>query len=409
MKIYTSIIDYILNNYSQEILFAKYFKLPLSSIEYCLEDTTHKVNNPLRKDYRPSLAFMYKDDGKLISKDWSDDTYTGDIFDLVALLLGLNVMKSKEFMEICSTIINNNNVLTEAVEANISTANNKKFTEIRFKKKQYTIANCKYWTDGGVNLNHLINRNVFAAQYIWIEHMENPYYVYEVVDPAYVYYLGVHNGLDKIKVYRPNVEDKLQKFRTNNKGVFEAEHELYKADTLIIAKSRKDKLVIESQLHYDDEYVCDNLGVIFLLISASNYPDEDSKHKYCITSFNSESYRLNDRLVKYLKSVYNNIIIYVDYDKTGILNAFYHNVLYDIDCVFLGNSNNIYDEFTNKEIQRYFDKILLIDNRLTLFSGMLKAFIEEHSGNFKQKDLFEYNTVNGINKGEELINKLFKI
>jgi hypothetical protein len=91
------------------------------------------------------------------------------------------------------------------------------------------------------------------------------------------------------------------------------------------------------------------------------------------------------------------------------MNAFYHNKLYGFDVVFLGNNKDIYSEFTNKEVQRYFDKILLINPNITLFNGLLRAFIKEYANIYMEKDMFEYCTVNGVNKGEELINIIFKI
>jgi len=113
MKISSSILTHILTNYSQPVLFAKYFRLPLSSIEYCLEDKNNKVNNPLREDYTPSLGFMYKTDGKLICKDWGDDIYSGDIFEIVGVLTSLNCNNSKDFITICRYIIDDNTISSE--------------------------------------------------------------------------------------------------------------------------------------------------------------------------------------------------------------------------------------------------------------------------------------------------------
>ena len=407
MKIKSSVLDYILTNFSQLGLMSKYFILPISSIEYCLEHKSNKVNNPLRRDYSPSLGFMYRNDGRLISKDWSDDSYTGDIFDIVALLLELDSRKSIHFIEVCKAIINDN-AITYDVVAVTGKINNKNFTDIKFKSRIFNDVDNKYWKDGGANLNHVHNRHIYAANYIWIKNMNKPYYIHNIINPAYVYYLGGTANQDKIKTYNPKSLDKAFKFRTNHKGVFEAEHELYKADTLIITKSRKDKIVIESLLHYNNEYICDYEDAAFSFLLAHESNNTTNLPKYCITSFNSEAYRINNKLAHYLKANYNNIIVNVDYDKQGIMNAFYHNRLYGFNIVFLGNNKDIYSEFTVKEIQRYFDKILLINPNITLFNGLLKGFIKEYANNYTEKDMFEYCTVNGVNKGETLINKIFK-
>ena len=161
----------------------------------------------------------------------------------------------------------------------------------------------------------------------------------------------------------------------------------------------------------DNNYVSDiEVGASCFIISAFNTEHiPETNTKYCVTSFSSENKRLDINTYNLLKRYYNNIIIFVDYDKEGIKNAFYHNVLFNIKTVFLGNNNDVYSEFTDKEIQRFFDRILLVNPNITLFSGMIKSFINDYRGDYKQKDMFEYTTVNGLNKGEKLTNTIFKI
>lgn len=404
MKIQHSIVDFILANYNQNDLMAKYFKLDIKSINYCLLDVSNKVNNPLRNDAHPSLSFMYREDGKLISKDWADDTYTGDIFDIVSVLTGLSIYIPNEFVKICNYIIDNNVISNKIIDNNIKLNNIKSFTNIRFKRRALVRSDINYLTKGGININYFLQTS-FAVEYVWIGNNTIPAYAYNSNDPAYVYYLGAFNNNDILQVYRPFAYNKLDKFRTNCKTVFQAEHELYHADTLIITKSRKDKFVLDSLLVDNDfTYVCDVKKVS--IFHSTGYVEKD-KPKYCITSFTSETMRITDKIYNILTRFYNNIIIFVDFDEEGIRNAFYHNVLYGIKCVFLGNNNDLESKFTDKRIKRMFDKILLVNPNITLYSGMVKSFINEHKNNYNEKDIFEYTTVNGVNKGEELINKLF--
>jgi len=388
-------IDFILNNYSQIDIFAKIFNVTREDIEYCLEHTSNKIHNLLRGDMNPSLGFMYRSDGRLISKDWANDNFTGDIFDVLATVKGLDVRK--DFVKLCNFIIDNNSTSLNPNKAIINNIKNKEFTIIKYEIKQFDDNDIKYFTKGGISLNILNIRNVFAAKYIWVNNMHEPVYVYNKYKPAYIYSFGLENRKEIVKIYNPKADDKKYKFITNNKLVFEAPHELYDADVLIITKSRKDKLVIESLLQGVEE----TLGNMPLC-------NIGSPVTYCVTSFNSEKYRLTSRLVEYLRVHYKKIIINVDFDKTGIMNAFYHNILYNIDCVFLGNNSNIYDEFNNKELIRYFASINKIKKDVTLVNEMLEYFIDINKNSFEDKDLFDYVSNNGINKGKKLINKMFK-
>jgi hypothetical protein len=381
-------LDFILHNYSQVSIFATMFKVTVEDIEYCLEHESNKINNRLRGDVNPSLGFMYRDDGRLISKDWANDLYTGDMLDVLATIKGLNVRN--DFNKLCDFIIDNNNKQLQANTKVINKLNKLEFSEFRYEIRQYTKKDLKYWNNGGVTLDRLNYRNIFAAKYLWINNMKEPYYVYSNYNPMYVYSLGIEYNKEIVKTYNPYSTSRSDRFRTNNKLIFEAPQELYDADILIITKSRKDKLVIECMLE-----VQLNISLYSIGVSTT----------YCVTSFNSEAYRIHDELAVYLKSHYKRVIINVDFDKTGILNAFYHNILYNFETVFLGNNTDI--DITDKELVRYFASINKINKDITLFRSLLEYFINTNKDDFKQKDIFEYTSVHGINKGKQLVKKLF--
>lgn len=418
MIVKSSMVDMVLFNYSQIELMAKYFGIPVEDIEYCLEDINNKISNPLRVDDNPSLSFMYRYDGRLVAKDWANDIYSGDVFDIIALLLELDVTNPKHFHKIYKSIISNNIISRNILLQRAKIINGKSTTIIKFKKKPFSKSDLTYWSNGGVNTKLFKIRGVYAAEYIWINNMESPVYVYNPNDPAYVYYFNTIENIDILQVYLPFTKLKSIKFTTNNTSLLQAATELYRANTLIIAKSRKDKLVIESML-YDDEgtYVSDIIlnrkEVASLFISATHnksksIPTNITIPKFCVTSVTSESVKLSSNIADTLYKYYDNIIFYCDYDKTGIVSAFYHYKLFNFKPVFLGNNKDLYSLFDRKEIIRMFNKMLLVDNRLTLTESIFKDFIDEYSNTFEQKDLFEYVTVNGYNKGEDLINKIFK-
>lgn len=402
-----NMVEHIINNYNQIGLFSRYMGIPIDDINYCLENTSNKIHNPLREDYDPSLGFMYKhSNSKLQCKDWGDDSYSGDIFDMIALLSGLNSNESIDFVKIFKLIVNNNDINTKVKSDIISRINNKSFKDIRYVSRQFISDDITFWTNGGVDINHLKFRNIYPVEHLWIDDMNFPIYTSKPSNPVYSYHLGRDKqSREIVKTYAPR--DKELKFRTNNKIVFEALGELYNARVLIITKSRKDKVAIECMLMDDDKPVSTLAHTLQSILALSK--DIDDCMTYCVTSFNSESYRIKPDLAKYLKSIYDIIIINTDYDKQGILNSFYHNVLYGFHSVFLGNNKLSIDEFKDKELNRYFNKIHLIDNKVTLFRGRFYDFINENRDSHIYKDIFDYTTNNGIEKGTKLVNNLFNV
>lgn len=406
MIIKRSVVDFILTNYSQIDVMSKYFKVPIRSIEYCLKDLNNKINNPLRDDYIPSLGFMIRHDDRLVAKDWANDSYSGDIFDIVAVVSGLNVRNSKDFVKICNYIKDENNLSNEVVTYNVDKINNKSFKIIKFKTRDLNKNEKAYWTNGGINLSHML-KTTFLTDYVWFGNYKIPTLVHENNNPRYAYYFGKHKDQDLVKLYAP-FGNKIDKFKTNTNTCFEAERELYKADTLIITKSRKDKFVIDCNL-YDEfyNYVCDyeNVLSIFSVEATTQTPN----HKYCITSLMSESHSVDYNINRILYRFYNTIIMNTDYDSRGIKTAFYHYILYGYTIVMIGRDIQLNDKISDKEVKALINKIGLVNTDIVVTIEMFRSFVEYHKDNYKQKDFFEYFTENGKNKGEELVNNKFKI
>lgn len=404
----TNIVHHIIQNYNQVALFAKYLDIPIEDVEYCLASKINKIHNPLREDYSPSLGFMYKDkDGKLIAKDWGDDNYSGDIFDILGLLSELNSNNSIDFIRIANIIIEGNVLNKYAKATAINKLKLRDFKIIRFKAVDYNNIAKHYWNRVGVTLEHLTFRSIYFCRHIWINNMITAWYNnYNLTQLVFAYYLGKNNdNKDEVKIYIPFGKD--LKFRSNTSKIFEAIHELYPAKVLIITKSRKDKVTIEANLIDNDGYT-----IINKLLYNKYIIDNDSDKKlldinYCITSFNSEAYRIKPELAEYIKTNYDIVIVNCDYDKQGILNSFFHNLLYDFNSVFLGNTIFNIDDISNKDMLRYFAKIHSINPNITLFDRLLYYFIDENRDNYNEKDIFEYTTVHGIDKGRKLVNKMF--
>jgi len=377
MGVILDVKNEILTKYSQLHLFAYWLNISLEEIEYCLENTSNTISNPLRTDENPSLGFMFND-SKLTMKDWAKEMYSGDIFHLVGLVLELD-SNSKDFIKICNNIIKyNEDAICDTVEIRNVV---KSFTKIEFIHKEFTNKELEWWYQGGVTLSHLKVRNVFSAEVLFFNTI--PAHVSNDDSPTYVYYLGKRRDNDIIQTYSPF--DKKFKFKTNNRSIFQAAHELYDARCLIITKSRKDKLVIECNLE----------GI--------------ESDEYCITSLLNESQRCTKELGSYLNDRYETIIINTDFDEEGIKCAFYHYVLFNFKPVFIGAkgvSNNLFSDIS---VNTLFKSILAIDPYITLHKGILIDFVNEAFNDIKEKDCFDYCSKHGLVKGKQLINNKFKI
>ena len=78
--------SFILDTFDQVSIFSTYLEIPENDINYCLENKSFKISNPLRVDVNPSLSFIPVMDKqtsmfKLRFHDWADPSYRGDCFD----------------------------------------------------------------------------------------------------------------------------------------------------------------------------------------------------------------------------------------------------------------------------------------------------------------------------------------
>jgi len=94
----SKIKEHILATYDQISIFATYLNIPESEINFCLENKSNKISNPLRIDLNPSLGFIITMDKqtnmfKLKMYDFADPYYRGDCFDLVGMIRSLHSNK----------------------------------------------------------------------------------------------------------------------------------------------------------------------------------------------------------------------------------------------------------------------------------------------------------------------------
>lgn len=260
--------DSILSKVSQINIFSAYTGIDINDIQECI-DKGSTICSPFRDDRHPSFGFRYDNRGKLKGKDFAG-YWWGDCIDAAATVLSeivhkpIDVSKKEHFQFVLKHIAytfsdiiygtekdpNINDVIIQGLNA---VRNRKQIIEL--VTRPWNISDSLYWKNIGVNLNFLNTRFVYAIDQFYINRSSNPnpkyYYDKSPNDPCYAYVLGQDKrGIVNIKLYFPNRDKKNEvKFITNCnvlEGIISLERDKY--DAIIITKSSKDRLSLESYI-----------------------------------------------------------------------------------------------------------------------------------------------------------------
>ena len=260
--------DSILSKVSQINIFSAYTGIDINDIQECI-DKGSTICSPFRDDRHPSFGFRYDNRGKLKGRDFAG-YWWGDCIDAAATVLSeivhkpIDVSKKEHFQFVLKHIAytfsdiiygtekdpNINDVIIQGINA---VRNRKQIIEL--VTRPWNVSDSLYWKSIGVNLNFLNTRFVYAIDQFYINRSSNPnpkyYYDKSPNDPCYAYVLGQDKrGIVNIKLYFPNRDKKNEvKFITNCnvlEGIISLERDKY--DAIIITKSSKDRLSLESYI-----------------------------------------------------------------------------------------------------------------------------------------------------------------
>ena len=260
--------DSILSKVSQINIFSAYTGIDINDIQECI-DKGSTICSPFRDDRHPSFGFRYDNRGKLKGRDFAG-YWWGDCIDAAATVLSeivhkpIDVSKKEHFQFVLKHIAytfsdiiygtekdpNINDVIIQGLNA---VRNRKQIIEL--VTRPWNVSDSLYWKSIGVNLNFLNTRFVYAIDQFYINRSSNPnpkyYYDKSPNDPCYAYVLGQDKrGIVNIKLYFPNRDKKNEvKFITNCnvlEGIISLERDKY--DAIIITKSSKDRLSLESYI-----------------------------------------------------------------------------------------------------------------------------------------------------------------
>lgn len=278
--------EFIESKLSHEEIYSRYLGI---------SDFRKAINSPFGADKTPSFRF-YSKDGKLNFKDFSSGK-SGDCF---SLLKELN--PSESFPQILERIAKDFGLLKgknihSPIIKKVYQLPEEKPADIKVIPKGWDGENILYWKQYGIKLKTLNIFNVKPIQECWIEN--RLFYSYNKNNPAYRYTL--QGGF---KIYQPLASNKKNKWRNSIKSdaVWGLEQLRYTNDTVFIVSSVKD---IMACYEMGFESVC----------------------------YNSESCEISDKLIDYLKSKYEHVVIFLDNDPVGI--TFARKCHKRTDCIYI--------------------------------------------------------------------------
>lgn len=337
----------ILEKVSQVNIFATYLGISVETIYNCINNG-ELICNPLRIDNHPTAGFRYNNRGKLKFKDFANDEFWGDCFDIVALVMSniynkpYNISNKEDFIKVLRHITFTFKDIFYGKEKDINVINdiNTAINVIKHKKpiielvvREWNYNDEKYWNTFGVSIKFLNLNFIYPVEQYYINRNINPEpkYFYSTNDPCYGYFLGKDsNGVNNIKLYFPKRNKDITRFITNCnhlEGIYNLDRNDY--NIIVITKSTKDRVSIGSaiikNLFLYGGLIKDRIGII-------NIPHETYKLR------NNEYDWLQSKLTENGK-----IVSLMDNDRTGKIEAIWLRDTYNIIPIIIPNRYKVKD------------------------------------------------------------------
>lgn len=337
----------ILEKVSQVNIFATYLGISVETIYNCINNG-ELICNPLRIDNHPTAGFRYNNRGKLKFKDFANDEFWGDCFDIVALVMSniynkpYNISNKEDFIKVLRHITFTFKDIFYGKEKDINIINdiNTAINVIKHKKpiielvvREWNYNDEKYWNTFGVSIKFLNLNFIYPVEQYYINRNINPEpkYFYSANDPCYGYFLGKDsNGVNNIKLYFPKRNKDITRFITNCnhlEGIYNLDRNDY--NIIVITKSTKDRVSIGSaiikNLFLYGGLIKDRIGII-------NIPHETYKLR------NNEYDWLQSKLTENGK-----IVSLMDNDRTGKIEAIWLRDTYNIIPIIIPNRYKVKD------------------------------------------------------------------
>ena len=260
--------------------------------------------NPLYEDRKASCNIYYDRRSQSYKmKDFGNDAFSGDCFDIVGKIKGLDCNSSKDFIEILKTInrdlslgIDENNesfVVSVSMPAdkpkkqpeNSPVPTPKKAKPYSIVQQAFSAKETEFWRQYGITVEILKTYKVFSLREFQSENSEGKPFTLRSTDNEPVF---AYQGKRYVKIYRPFSEIRLLYGGLLPENYcFGLEQLPAKGDTLFITGGEKDVMSLASK----------------------------GFHAIC---FNSETSNIPQNIIKKLSYRFKHIILLYDTDKTGL-------------------------------------------------------------------------------------------
>ena len=209
-----------------------------------------KINTPVlsifRNEKNPSFIVYYRDN-KVRYKDFGNGNYKGDCIDLVCQLFNLNkhdaIIKIQEDFGLLKS--NPDQELKRVISSLPITKDvkQKKAPDIVVSTRSFNSDELSYWNDYYQDISDLKRENIYVPKKIWIN--KNPIDL-KVSELTFCYYYPEN---DKWKIYKPFASKEKKWFTNQAFDHIENIEKVKYCPKVLIAKSKKDKLVLLKALN----------------------------------------------------------------------------------------------------------------------------------------------------------------
>lgn len=245
--------------------------------------------SPFRKEEKGSFCIMIDDYKKLHHYDFGNSMYKGSCFHFVEQLFcmdfnqALNKINSDFNLGLMSTLkVEKSNIpLADILKEHHAPENVRvSKSQIKVFTKEFTKDDLEYWKQYGITKEELIAEDVFSVKDLYINgHLIIPKTNEEKLRFAYLFKDPDDNTKSYIKVYTPLYKE--YKWISNVPVTKALNVNLLprKSKTIIIIKSKKDKLVIK-KIH-PDVYEVQKEGTECISKELNDFFDEHYDNKVC--------------------------------------------------------------------------------------------------------------------------------
>jgi len=270
----------------------------------------HNFLNPLYDDRKASCNIYFdRRSGIYRMKDFGNEMFSGDCFDIVGKLKGLNCENSNDFIEILNIINRDLNLFLEDFDTDTAVSCSsiptkepkpeltlqpetiKREKPYNAEQKSFSFRETEFWKQYGITQEILKKYKVFSIKEYKSENGDGKPFCLKSTDTEPIF---GYAGKKHIKIYRPFSEIRfLYGGQLPENYCFGLEQLPLKGDTLFITGGEKDVLSLAS-------------------------------HRFNSICFNSETSNIPKNVIKKLSYRFKHIILLYDTDKTGLESSAGH-------------------------------------------------------------------------------------